>query len=138
MSNTHTFKYPIEIVVHTENKYSVQSFDYPTCKSTNSSLIVATNSVRDKLEEITWVDSADNKLIEPSDLTKIKQINKNSIYSEIEIIKRYNSVPKILYYYLEFSETAIKMLTEPYIWFSNPKTFNDPFELPDVFNYLGA
>jgi len=133
MTSSHTFKYPIEIVVEKDKRYSVQSIDYPTCKSTCKSLVDATDSVKEKLEEITWVESSKNRLIQPSNLTKATRSHENSIFSEIEIFKRYNSVPKILYYYLEFSEVAIKMLTEPYIWFSNPKSFNDPFELPDVF-----
>lgn len=133
MTSSHTFKYPIEIVIEDDAQYSVQSIDYPTCKTTCKSLIDATNSVRDKLEEITWTESTNNRLIPPSKLTKEKLTNKKSLFSEIEIVKRYNSVPKTLYYYLEFSDIAIKMLTDPYIWFSNPKSFNDPFELPEVF-----
>ena len=133
MTNPHTLKYPIEILINNDKKYSVQSIDYPTCKSTCRTLIDATKSVRDQLEETTWIESTKNRLIQPSNLTEIKATNDNYLLSEIEIAKRYNSVPKVLYYYLEFSEIAIKMLTDPYIWFSNPKSFNDPFELPDVF-----
>ena len=134
MTNSHTLKYPVEIVIQDRSKYTVQSIDYPTCQSTCKTLIEATNSVRDQLEDITWENSSKNKLISPSSLTKVKLRNRNSLLSEIEIVKRYSSVPKTLYYYLEFSGIAIKMLTDPYIWFSNPKSFNDPFELPDVFD----
>lgn len=135
MKSSHTFNYPVQIT--TENKeYFVQSIDYKKCSSKSKDLTKTIGLVRDQLEEVTWKDSQKNKLIEPSLLTEIKTTNQDSFITEIEIVKRYNSLPKTLYYYLEFSEIAIKMLSSPYIWFSNPKSFNDPFELPEVFEFI--
>jgi len=132
MSSQHLLHYPVKVKIDEQNKYFISSIDYPCCYASYQNLQQALDSVRVKLEDRTWIDSSDNKVISPS---KIINIEKESgyFYTEVSVIKRYNAIPSILYYYLPVSEILMKMLTNPYIWFSDPKFFNDPFELPDVF-----
>jgi hypothetical protein len=127
--------YPIKIKICDGNNYIFTSIDYPECSVKSDNYHQGINEISEKLEELVWDLSKSNAPItNPSNLLNLdKRIENNSFYSEVKIKRCYGELPDILYYYLPASEILFKTLTTPYVWFSDPKTFNDPFELPEAF-----
>jgi len=52
---------------------------------------------------------------------------------KIDTLNRTITVPKYLFRYLRDDANLNAMLAKPYLWFSNPKNFNDPFDLTNTF-----
>lgn len=131
----HQLKYPIEVTRTEKNEYCIKVIDYPQCTHIADDYDIAYEKTREQLEDITWQDTYKKKLLQPSQLAEIiKSNSRNTFHTYIKIANRYNDLPEILYYYLPVSEILFKMVTDPYIWFSELKNFNDPFEFPEVFN----
>ena len=125
-------KYPI-IIEKLNNQFNIKVYDYPAITVNNASYINGVSELTNILEDQTWLDSTKQDLIKPTTLNALPPLNgQNSYYSEVEIADRYQELPPTIYYYLPASEILFNMLSTPYIWFSNPSTFNDPFELPKV------
>lgn len=134
MSFTYTVKYPIKVQT-INNKYTFTCIDYPECEEQSDNFNHGLKLIQKNVEYLICKRSQDNqKIIPPSNLKQITATNSSTaLYCEIEVNKYYSTVPETLYYYLPISEILFKMLINPYIWFSDPKEFNDPFELPNVF-----
>ena len=45
------------------------------------------------------------------------------------------AIPKYLFRYLRDDDHLLETLTTPYLWFSDPKSFNDPFDLTNVLEF---
>lgn len=133
MNFPHVMRYPISVKTTAENSFIFSSIDFPICRLTATDFQDGLDAIRVALEDLVWDLSKYNKKITPpSNIKNLGLKDKNTIYFEVEIKRSYGSLPKILYYYLPVSTKLFKMLSQPYIWFSDPKTFNDPFELPNV------
>lgn len=48
------------------------------------------------------------------------------------------AIPKYLFRYLRDDDYLIETLTTPYLWFSDPTSFNDPFDLTNVLDFGGS
>jgi hypothetical protein len=133
MNFPHVMRYPISVKTTADNSFIFSSIDFPICRLPATDFQDGLEAIRGKLEDLVWDLSKDNKKITPpSNIKNLRLKDKNTLYFEVEIKRSYDSLPKFLYYYLPVSVKLFKMLSQPYIWFSNPLTFNDPFELPNV------
>jgi hypothetical protein len=94
----------------------------------------ALDLMRDYIEDVTWRLSFDNSAIpvpsEPGSLSK--WLDGGDMVLLLPTVKRYNELPNLLYLYRPFDEKLNSMLENPYIWYSDPQHFNDPFEHPDI------
>lgn len=132
--------YYIKIQQSTETQYVGSSCDFESENFTGSSIDEVLAKAKDVIEDITWKYSSENKeQPKPLSLTSaIKTRNNNELIYPITIPVRHYTLPEKLYLYCPMNEYLPEMLDSPYIWFSDPGRFNDPFELPNVLSMDGT
>jgi len=126
--------YPVLVRKVAGDRFIATPYDFSDCIIEGISFNDVVEQVRIELESIIWNMSYSSKSIpEPSEPGILEDRSTLSdVVVLIDVAKRYSDFPKTLYLYYPFEANLLEMLHQPYIWFSDPKTFNDPFELPNV------
>ena len=134
MDTQHKESYPVLISRKTNNSYHVKAVDFEDCEVFDSHLHNAINKIIEKIETLSWKISSDNGQIPTPTMFKDleSRIEESQTILFVDVAKRYSKLPQTLYLYYPINEHLLPMLLNPYVWFSDPAEYNDPFERPDV------
>jgi len=130
MQPRHLVKYPIHIIQNADQTFSAQAIDFSEIYLSGRDLDSVFTQVRELVENATAALSSDNIAI-PEPSQSPYHIDGGFILS-VEVLRQYNDHPEVIYYYRDVDSKLLEMLDKPYIWFSDPANFNDPYELPQV------
>lgn len=128
--NKHLTSYPI-LIVENDSTYEICAPDFDNLEIACSNISDGMNQIQADIERITWELSNKNLPI-PTPSVPDREIENASTQLFVEVAKRYSAIPQTIYYYCGVEAHFLKMLTEPYLWFSKPSKYNDPYELPSV------
>ena len=134
MDTTAFDRYPIVITKSKDNVFHAKAVDFEACEESGEILHEVIEEITTRIESISWDLSASNlEVPKPSTFDDVPiEKRKQTIYF-VDVVKRYSSIPEILYLYYPINEHLLPMLLKPYFYFSDPSKYNDPFERPDVF-----
>jgi hypothetical protein len=130
--NSQKDKLPV-LIEKVNEKYKASACYLTDCSVIADTFHDAIDLIIRLIEDQTWKKSeGGDKLQEPLNITPTQS---NGFIHYVEVAKRYDTLPNIIYLYYPFNENLLRMIYEPYVWFSKTETFNDPYELPNVIEY---
>jgi hypothetical protein len=136
LDTPHIEQYPVVVSKNNNGRFDAKAIDFDNCEQSSENLHEVLELIADKIESISWDISATNDRIPaPSSFKQIRTNHSNQLIFFVNVVKRYGDNPKILYLYYPINEHLLSMLLKPYIFFSDPTKYNDPFEMPDVMDH---
>ncbi|MEM1153933.1 MAG: DUF2971 domain-containing protein [Pseudomonadota bacterium] len=131
----HITTYPVWLEQGADGGLVGMPVDFPGIRVSARVLTSLLVDLQEALETELWemVEQRQEAPPEPTNMIDlIAGENDKRVLIPVEVCRKYYELPEIIYQYRGFDEHLLHMLHVPYIWFSHPSDFNDPFELPDV------